>query len=97
MYLDRNRIIYRKEPCAVAETEYRFMLHLFPERPGDLPAERREYGFDNRGFDFEQHGLIREGKCLASAPLPDYPIARIRTGQHTADGEHLWRAEFPVP
>ena len=97
LYLDHDWIVYRKEPCVVEETEDRFLLHIFPERPGDLPAERREYGFDNRGFDFEEQGIIREGKCLATARLPTYPIARIRTGQHTAADVHLWRAEFPIP
>ena len=97
LYLDHDRVVYRKESCAAEETEGRFMLHVFPERPGDLPAERREYGFDNLGFDFEEWGITWEGKCLAAAQLPDYPIARIRAGQHAAASEQLWQAEFPVP
>ena len=28
--------------------------------------------------------------------LPDYPIARIRTGQFTPEGDRIWEAEFPV-
>ena len=97
LYLDANRLVYRKERCAAGETADRFHLHLFPANPADLPQESREQGFANLDFDFRDWGLIREGKCLASVPLPAYPIARIRTGQHTAGGEQLWRAEFPVP
>ena len=29
-------------------------------------------------------------------PLPDYPVARIRTGQFTPEGDRFWTAEFPV-
>ena len=97
LFLDHDRVVYHKKPCAVEETEDRFMLHVFPERPGDLPAEHRETGFENLDFVFEHRGIIRDGECLAAAALPNYPIARIRTGQYTADGEQLWQAEFPVP
>ena len=97
LYLDHDRIVYRKEPCAVAETKDWFLLHVFPENPGDLPAEHRERGFENLDFEYAGQGIIRDGVCLAAAYLPAYPIARIRTGQYAADGEPLWRAEFPVP
>ena len=36
------------------------------------------------------------GQCAATAPLPDYPIARIRTGQHILGRGELWRADFPA-
>ena len=36
------------------------------------------------------------GKCIASRTLPDYPIARIRTGQFTPDDGHAWVTEFAV-
>ena len=29
-------------------------------------------------------------------PLPDYPIASIRTGQFTPAGNQIWVVEFPV-
>ena len=97
MYLDHDRIVYRKEPCASEETEDWFLLHVFPQNPGDLPAEFRERGFENLDFEFDRRGIIRDGECLAAAPLPNYPIARIRTGQYLSGGEQLWQAEFPVP
>ena len=97
LYLDHNRIAYRKEQCAAGETTDMFFLHIFPANPADLPEESREFGFDNLDFAFDRQGIIRDEECLAAAPLPNYPIARIRTGQYDSDGERLWQAEFPAP
>ena len=36
------------------------------------------------------------GQCIMEQPLPDYPVARIRTGQFTPEGDQIWMAEFPV-
>ena len=33
---------------------------------------------------------------MAIVDLPDYPIARIRTGQYDESGQ-LWAAEFALP
>ena len=96
LYLDGGMLVYRRETCDGAEVAARFYLHLFPADAKDLPPDRRGYGFVNRGFGFAQYGAMRDGKCLAAAPLPDYPIARIRTGQHSPEAGQLWRAEFPV-
>ena len=96
IYLDGGRLIYRRETCDAADVAARFYLHLFPAAAADLPADRPAHGFVNRGFDFPEYGAMREGKCLAAAPLPDYPLARIRTGQHSPEAGPLWRADFPV-
>ena len=34
--------------------------------------------------------------CIAVVPLPDYPIATVRTGQYDGTGA-LWTAEFALP
>ena len=94
LHLAGGELIYRREPCAAADTQARFYLHLFPADAKDLPAERREQGFVNQGFGFPEYGAMRDGKCLAAAPLPDYPLARIRTGQHTPGQGNLWQADF---
>ena len=96
LYLDGGRLLYRREPCAAADVVARFYLHLFPADAAELPADRQAHGFVNRGFSFPEYGIIRGGKCLAAAPLPDYPLARIRTGQY-AGGETLWQAELHPP
>ena len=97
-------LTYRREPCDEESRRARFFLHLFPEAVGDLPAARREHGFDNRDFRFEEYGVVLDGagldrespspKCVAIVPLPAYALRRLRTGQWTAaDGEH-WAAEI---
>ena len=96
IYFDGDRVIYRKEQCAAADIADGFLLHLFPVNSSDLPDDRREHGFDNLDFQFGSIGVMWDGKCLAIANLPDYEIARIRTGQYIPGREHLWQAEFPV-
>ena len=96
IYLDGNKLIYRREPCAPADAAARFFLHVIPVDGDDLSEDRWLAGFDNLDFDFAGRGAISGGKCLAAAPLPDYPIARIRTGQHIPGQGNLWRADFPV-
>ena len=96
LYRDRGKLVYYRESCAAADTQARFYLHLFPADNNDLPPTRQESGFDNLGFNFSEHGAHRNGKCLAAVPLPDYQIARIRTGQYLPGQGQLWQAEIPA-
>ena len=82
IYLHENTLTYVKEPCARADTETTFFLHLIPVDANDLPDRRRQYGFDNLDFDFDERGVIFDGKCMARVPLPEYDITRIVTGQY---------------
>ena len=77
----RNRLLYAKENCPPAEYETRVTLHITPMDLADLPAYRRASGFDNRDFPLDWFGGRPGGECVAIVPLPDYPIAAIRTGQ----------------
>ncbi len=97
LYLDaRSRsLTYVKEPCAASDVERPFFLHVFPERPEDLPRERREDGFDIAPVDFPQRGAVFDGKCAARVPLPDYPVAALRTGQWIRGEGETWSAEIP--
>ena len=94
LYLDGDRVVYYKDNCTEADTEARFFLHLYPADANNLPAVRREYRFDNLDFSFSEYGAHRGGKCLASVALPDYAVARIRTGQFVSGEGQLWQAEF---
>lgn len=94
IYHDANRLIYAREPCAAADIEAKFVLHIVPVDDDDLPRDRRQYGYDNRDFNFRQYGMAFDGICLAVVPLPDYDIFRIRTGQYIPDAGRLWTAEF---
>ena len=92
----RRALAYVLEPCDEEDVRARFFLHLLPVDENDLPADRREFGFDNLDFNFADRGLRRDGRCVALRRLPDYPIASVATGQFTGDGE-IWKAEFALP
>ena len=95
VYMRGNSLAYLKEPCAPADADARFFLHITPADPSDLPADRRDRGFANLDFRFADRGVYAGGKCVAERELPGYAIARIRTGQKaTADGGVEWRADI---
>ena len=96
LYLRDNRLIYLRETCNAGDTAAGFFLHILPEDVADLPAERQAAGFANRDFDFARWGGHFDGKCLATVPLPDYPIKSIRTGQHRPGPGEVWAAELTV-
>ena len=97
LHLLDGDLVYVKEPCAQADTDARFFLHIVPERTGDLPEERRESGFDNLDFRFFLNGAWFDAQCAARVPLPDYPVASIRTGQYVSGAGEVWSAEFAPP
>ncbi len=97
VYLSENTLTYVKEPCAPADTEAWFFLALYPVDMNDLPDYRKRHGFDNLDFGFDGRGVLFDGRCMATAALPEYDIARIFTGQvRVVDGgyNHLWEGEF---
>ena len=97
LYISDNALTYLKEPCSPGDAHARFFLHIFPADPSDLPTERREFGFENLGFQFADQGADIVGKCVAERELPNYHIARIRTGQiATARGGDEWRADIDL-
>ena len=95
VYMRGNTLAYLKENCAAGDVDARFFLHIIPADLADLPADWRERGFDNLDFQFADHGAYAGDKCVAERELPDYPIARIKTGQNatTPDGDE-WRADI---
>ena len=98
IYVGDNTVTYAKEPCDRADTEAIFFLHLVPADVADLPDDRKQHGFDNRDFSFDGRGVILDGACAVSIPLPEYDIIRIRTGQYVqveAGFDNLWEVEFP--
>ncbi len=97
VYLSDNTLTYVREPCARADVEAWFFLHLHPVDVNDLPDYRKRHGFDNLDFHFDQRGLIFDGRCMAAADLPEYAIARVSTGQYVpVEGgfRHFWEGEF---
>ena len=93
VYLSENGLVYVREPCVLADTEAKFFLHLWAVDGNDLPVHRQQYGFDNLDFNFGERGRVFDGRCMAAVVLPEYDIARVRTGQFVRVGggfRHLW-------
>ena len=98
VHLIGNGLMYTKDTCREYDIREGFFLALFPSDKNDLPEHRRQHGFDNLDFYFDQHAIQGADRCIAIAPLPEYDIARIQTGQliPLADGsyEHIWEGEI---
>ncbi len=97
VHVGDGALYYVKEDCDPTDTGTRFFLHVFPVDMDDLPPHRRRYGFDNRDFSFTWRGGFFDGKCLTQEPLPDYPVARIETGQFVSGEGRLWKVEIEHP
>ena len=85
---------YMREPCTSDDVRRRFFLHVVPVAAAALPEARRRSGFANLDFDFGERGALVDGACVATVELPDYDIARVRTGQVAPGGGEAWRAEL---
>ena len=93
--LQGGKLYYFRSSCRREDAQRPFFLHVAPHVPSVLSKERRVHGFDNFDFDFNQYGYRRaDGSCLAMISLPDYRIARVRTGQSDRDGGVTWSVEF---
>ena len=97
VYFKGNALIYVKDNCREDDLNKEFFLAVYPVDENDLSDERRRHGFDNLDFDFEEQAVRRSKRCIARTPLPEYDIARIKTGQfiQRADGsfENLWEGD----
>ena len=96
VYHSNGQLTYIKEDCNRADTRTMFFLHLTPHNADDLPHERRELGFDNLDFSFQERRRWVLGKCVAEIGLPDYDIAYISTGQYIYDAGTVWGGKFPL-
>ena len=96
VWRDGDALVYVRERCTEEEAGARFGLHLYPVDEGDLTAARREHGFENRDFFLWERGARPDGRCVAVAPLPSWPIARVETGQYDEGGRRWW-VELELP
>ena len=95
VYRTGRKLIYRKEPCVPADVQAKFILHLVPADPADLPVHRQQYDSDNLDFYFEWIGFRLGDQCIAIVRLPSYAIDRIHIGQWISqEGRTLWEAEL---
>ena len=98
VYFSGDKLIYVKEPpCRAEDVREFFFLHLIPVDVDDLPDHRKQYGFDNLHFHFNDYGFRSTEECVVLRELPDYAIAGIHTGQFLVneDGSytHLWEGK----
>ena len=101
IYAKDGLLYYLKEECAEQDVAASFFLHIYPVQMDSLPADRRQHGFANLDFEFAARrgkwGAMADGKCAVVVELPDYPIARISTGQYVPGEGRLWEVEFAPP
>ncbi len=85
------------EPVRPSGPRPHFFLHVVPADPADLPEDRRQHGFDNLDFRFEDRRIIsRMESCAAMVDLPAYEIESVRTGQFIGGEGVIWLTELPV-
>ena len=98
IYAYDGALYYLSENCMPPTPKHSdlwIFLHIFPENPNDLPPNKRERGFANNGFSYGLNAAFFDNKCIGGIPLPDYPIARIRTERDaTESGVKAWRADI---
>lgn len=92
-----DALIFAKTPCGAGDTTAKFFVHAFPVRSQSLPAHRRAAGFVNLDFHFGERGAFADGGCATAAPLPPYPLRRLRVGQWREPGGSVWQAEIALP
>ena len=94
LYVSENDLIYVKSPCTASDFQANFFLHVFPKHTDSLSVELQGRGVENFDFNFGRYGVIYGDKCRASVPLPNYEVARIRTGQFTHGEGRLWDVKY---
>ena len=97
VYLRDNRLVYvtrRRCRQGDGQTRTRFYADLYPADPQVLPPSQADSGRERIAFRLNRWRHYKPGGgCVVPVPLPDYEIARIKTGQSAADGHELWQAE----
>ena len=99
VYIIGGSLIYAKSQCSEGDIEAKFFVSVFPLSlySDDVFARVGPYDYEALDFDFRRYGAIADGGCWAKVALPEYPIAKIHTGQYVvvADGyHHPWEAIY---
>lgn len=90
-----NYLIYTSTICA-NNLHTRFFLHFIPVDASNLPTAAQTHGFANGDFNWKEKELftsipLLNDTCIAQIPLPNYPLAAIKTGQFNQSGR-LWES-----
>ena len=100
-----DRLVYIRRGCAAKDVRARFFLHVYPRDIAAFAHAGRHLAFGRVAldFDFAERGLREPGRCVAVRRLPEYDIARIRTGQFAAadaegeGGGQIWAVDLQLP
>ena len=82
IYRDGDALVYVREGCTEEDAGGLFFLNVAPVDAGDLPTGRVGHGFDNLNFHLWRRDGAAGERCVAVAPLPEYPVASVYTGQY---------------
>ena len=96
VYFSGRELSWVRKPCRHSEIEGVVYVHVFPRNVANIPDDRKRSGFDVLDFRFPYAGVIFDGTCMATIPLPDYQITTIFTGQYS-EGELLWSGRIDPP
>lgn len=94
IHLRDGALVLVKSPCRPADAKGRFLLRLFPLEADDLPLEIRREGPATHAFWFGEHGVRFDDKCLATVPLPSYPLAKVGVGRLASTEGLAWQRVF---
>ena len=98
-----GELAFLRTPCTEGDTAGQFYFHARPVRATDLapwrparPALASWRTLPDRSFLFVTYGDVFDDKCLLRVPLPRWPVANVRAGQHETGptGERDWHASF---
>ena len=93
VYLYEDKLYYLKEQCTSSDFDARFFLHVFPWDINMLPEERKQFGFDNLDFSWDQYGAALDDRCWIEYEIPAYRFRELTTGQYTEEGT-VWAGQF---
>ena len=96
VYVRQNTLIYSKASCNRDDEEASFFLHVTPVDAKSLPEDSRQEGLERMEFGFSEHGGRIGESCLVVHELPDYPVLRIKTGQHIPQGGPIWEGNSSI-
>ena len=86
-------LVYLREPCTRQDTAGEFRLRVHASGAGRTDGDGaggRE--FEEWAFRFREYGIVRDGRCIAIAPLPPGAGGGITAEQRDAAGRRLWAA-----
>ena len=98
-----GELAFLRAPCTEGDTAGHFYFRARPVRAADLapwrparPAVASWQTRPDRSFLFATYGDVFDDKCLLRVPLPRWPVANVRAGQHETGptGERDWHASF---